>query len=144
MCQSLHDGLMSSFGGSWPRREPHTRSWLDHPSYNLKLHKRLTYMWGPLIPKGELEFCVHGENWGSFLILCHFNLFFRLWAKPFPKWAYPTLWFMEIAFPLCEKSKKEMCVLPHTHTHKKKNQALHWNNRELSLAFYFSFYLIFS
>ena len=83
MCQASHHLLKSSFGVHWPKREPPSWKWLDHLSYNLKWHMKLTYMWGPLLPKGELEFCVHGENWVSFLILCYFKLFSRLSSKPF-------------------------------------------------------------
>ena len=46
MCQMGNDVLMSLLEVHWPKREPHTWSWLDHLSYNLKWHKKLTYMWG--------------------------------------------------------------------------------------------------
>ena len=61
-------------------------------------------------------------------------------SQAFFKLAYHTFYFMEIAYPLW-KVIEVMCVLPYTHTHKKKsNQALHENNRELSLALSLSFY----
>ena len=91
------------------KREPPSWRWLDHLPYNLNVQKKLTYMWGPLLPKGELESCVHGWKWS---LISQFDTNFNFWealSQAFDLW--------KILFPLW-KIKKEMCVC--THTHKKK------------------------
>ena len=65
------------------------------PSYNLKLHKRLTYMWGPCLTKEGLEFCLHGWKWSSFPMLMPILIFWKAISQAFPKMSLPhpfALW----------------------------------------------------
>ena len=70
-------------------------------------------------------------------------IFWKAISQAFPKLAYPTHLLYGNTLPFVENSQGNVCITLHTHTKKNKsNQALHENNRELSLALYFSFYQI--